>query len=72
MSVIVSVTNPSAIVALLKLTSVSKLLFGSDAPYMQIESTVSELGELELSPSDILSIERDNALYLMPSLRARN
>jgi predicted TIM-barrel fold metal-dependent hydrolase len=55
--------------ALLSLTTISKLLFGTDIPYMKAEFTVSRLGELGLSASDIRAIERDNALEIMPSLR---
>lgn len=65
---VVSVTNPPAMAALLKLTNAGRLLFGSDVPYMRIESTVSGLGALGLSAAQVQAIERGNALALMPSL----
>ena len=66
---IVSATNPPAMAALLKLTSVARLLFGTDIPYVRAESTVMALAELGLSPADIRAIECENALRLMPSLK---
>lgn len=66
---VVSATNPPAMAAILKLTTVSRLLFGTDTPYMRGEFTVSHLGELGLDAADIRAIECDNALALMPSLR---
>jgi len=66
---VVSATNRPAMAALLQLTTVSKLLFGTDIPYMKAEFTVSRLDELGLSASDIRAIERDNALRILPSLK---
>jgi predicted TIM-barrel fold metal-dependent hydrolase len=66
---VVSATNPPGMAALMKLTTSAKLLFGTDIPYMKAESTVTSLGELGLSVSDIRAIESENALRIMPSLR---
>jgi 6-methylsalicylate decarboxylase len=66
---IVSATNPPAMAALLKLTTVSRLLFGTDIPYMRAESTVEGLAELGLSDLDRRAIECENALRIMPSLK---
>ena len=66
---IVSATNPPAMAALMKLTSATQLLFGTDIPYMKAENTVRELADLGLSAADIRAIECDNALRIMPSLR---
>ncbi len=65
---VVSVTNPPAMAALLKLTTAQKLLFGSDTPYVRTESTVGELAQMGFDAGDLRRIERDNALVLMPSL----
>jgi len=65
---IVSVTNPPAMAALLKLTTSRKLLFGSDTPYVRTESTVGELQQMGFAADDLRAIERENALALMPSL----
>ncbi len=68
---VVSVTNPPAMAALLKLMPVGQLLFGSDIPYVQFEETISGLAESGLNPEELRSIECDNALRLMPSLARR-
>jgi len=65
---VVSVTNPPAMAALLKLTTTRKLLFGSDTPYVRTESTVSELAQMGFDAVDLARIERGNAFELMPSL----
>jgi 6-methylsalicylate decarboxylase len=64
----VTVTNRPALSAILNVTNVDRLLFGSDLPFMEIETTANELQDLGLSSSDVHAIERDNALALMPSL----
>ena len=65
---VVSVTNPPAMAALLKLTTSDRLLFGSDCPYVPIESTVTELQQMGFGAIELAGIERGNALALMPSL----
>jgi 6-methylsalicylate decarboxylase len=65
---VVSVTNPPAMAALLKLTTPSRLLFGSDCPYVRIDNTVNELQQMGLGAAELRGIERDNAIALMPSL----
>jgi predicted TIM-barrel fold metal-dependent hydrolase len=65
---VVSVTNPPAMAAILKLTTPARLLFGSDCPYIQVESTVGELQQMGFSAAELAGIERANALALMPSL----
>jgi predicted TIM-barrel fold metal-dependent hydrolase len=69
---VVSVTNPPAMSALLKLTTPKRLLFGSDCPYVPIEDTVDELQQMGLSTADLAAIERGNALALMPTLERRS
>lgn len=68
---VVSVTNPPAMAALLKLTTPQRLLFGSDCPYVRIDDTVSELQQMGLDANDLAGIERGNALALMPSLSSQ-
>jgi len=68
---VVSVTNPPAMSALLKLTTPRRLLFGSDCPYVRIDDTVEELQQMGLSAADLAAIERGNALALMPTLEHR-
>jgi predicted TIM-barrel fold metal-dependent hydrolase len=68
---VVSVTNPPAMSALLKLTTPKRLLFGSDCPYVSIDDTVGELQQMGLSAADLAGVERGNALALMPTLEHR-
>ncbi len=65
---VVSVVNPPAMAALLKLTTPRRLLFGSDCPYVRIEDTVGELAQMGFGAPDLAAIERGNALALMPTL----
>lgn len=65
---IVSVTNPPAMTALLAFSKPSQLLFGTDAPYIDIGTTVSQFKGLQLDPSVVTSIERQNLLRLIPAL----
>jgi predicted TIM-barrel fold metal-dependent hydrolase len=66
---IVSATNPPGMAALMKLTTATQLLFGTDVPYMRAETTVTDLATLGLSAADIRLIESENAKRIMPSLR---
>jgi predicted TIM-barrel fold metal-dependent hydrolase len=65
---VVSVVNPPAMAALLKLTTSTRLLFGSDCPYVRIEDTVGDLQQMGFGAEDLALIERGNALALMPTL----
>lgn len=65
---IVSVTNVPAMSALLAFSRPSQILFGTDAPYVAMGTTVSELQALELDASLVAAIERENVLRLMPGL----
>jgi 6-methylsalicylate decarboxylase len=62
-------TNPPAMAAVLKLFSVSHLLFGSDLPYWTVASIVDGLNSLGLPMQYVRAIQRDNALALLPRLR---
>ncbi len=58
--------------SLLQLVSPAQVLFGSDypfAPESTLVDTVRGLSELGLTDVDLLAIERDNALRLMPNLK---
>lgn len=56
--------------ALLKIAPISQLMFGSDYPYVKITENKKDLLSSGLKPADIHAIARDNALRLMPSLKA--
>ena len=46
----------------------SHLLFGSDFPFWEPDTTIKGLAGLKLSAADLQAIERDNALKLLPNL----
>jgi predicted TIM-barrel fold metal-dependent hydrolase len=58
------------VAALTSLVPTSQLLLGTDNPFVPLEETTRRLGELGLSPADLRAIGRDNALALLPRLRA--
>ncbi|HLQ27551.1 MAG TPA: amidohydrolase family protein [Acidiferrobacterales bacterium] len=62
--------NPSAIAALTKLVPTSQIMFGSDYPFVPIGATAVGMTKLGLSAADLQAIERDNAIALLPRLKA--
>lgn len=54
-----------AIAALTSLVPTSRILLGSDNPYIPLGETVDGLAHLDLSPADLQAIGRDNALRLL-------
>jgi predicted TIM-barrel fold metal-dependent hydrolase len=46
----------------------SQILFGTDYPFVRVETNTSELQQRRLSPSELAAIQRDNVLRLMPRL----
>jgi predicted TIM-barrel fold metal-dependent hydrolase len=65
---VVGVTTPGALRAVLDIVPMSHLLFGSDFPFWQPETTIKGLAGLKLSAADLQAIERDNALKLLPDV----
>ena len=61
--------NPVPLAALLKLVPVSHVLLGSDFPISPVADNVQGLADYGLSASDVLAIERENALRLLPRLK---
>jgi predicted TIM-barrel fold metal-dependent hydrolase len=56
--------------AVLKGIPKEHLLFGSDIPFYAIERIGTAVNKLDLSASDLRMIQRENALELLPRLKA--
>jgi predicted TIM-barrel fold metal-dependent hydrolase len=65
---VVGVTTAGALRAVLDIVPMTHLLYGSDYPFWAPEVTIKGLAELKLSAADLLAIERENALRLLPGL----
>jgi predicted TIM-barrel fold metal-dependent hydrolase len=63
-------TFPWAIAALMKFTSTSQILFGTDYPQEPIESTTKQIPGLGLSAEILHAIDRGNAERLFPRFKA--
>jgi predicted TIM-barrel fold metal-dependent hydrolase len=61
--------NPYPWSTLLKLMPVSHILFGTDFPFSSASEVAKGLRDVGLSPADLQSIERENALKLFPRLK---
>lgn len=59
-----------AIAALTSLVPTTQILFGSDNPFIPLTETVHGMTQLGFSASDLQGIGRDNALNLLPRLKA--
>ena len=62
--------HPFALASLTKLVPVSQIVFGTDFPYRTAADHVKGLADFGFGPSDLRAIERDNALRLLPGLKA--
>lgn len=63
-------THPAPMAALLKLVPETQVTFGSDYPYVPIDTQVEALGKLGLSDATLTAIKRGNAARLLPGVRA--
>jgi 6-methylsalicylate decarboxylase len=61
--------NPYVWPTLLKLMPIPHILFGTDFPFSSASEVAKGLSEVGLSPADLHSIERGNALQLFPRLK---
>ncbi|MGE5526825.1 MAG: amidohydrolase family protein [Rhodospirillaceae bacterium] len=61
--------HAGALAALLKIAPVSQLLYGTDFPFRTGAEVNAGLAHYGFSPAELLAIERDNALRLLPSLK---
>jgi predicted TIM-barrel fold metal-dependent hydrolase len=63
-------THPSSMAALLKLIPDSQVTYGSDYPYVPMDTQIQSLQKLGLSASQVAAIESGNATRLLPRFRA--
>jgi predicted TIM-barrel fold metal-dependent hydrolase len=54
--------------AIMSYVPASQILFGTDYPFVRVETNTSELQQRRLGPSELAAIQRDNVLRLMPQL----
>jgi predicted TIM-barrel fold metal-dependent hydrolase len=66
---IAQANHPGALDALLRLVSVTQVMFGTDYPYRPASEAVDGLAAYHFSSADLAAIERENALRLFPSKR---
>ena len=62
--------SPGALAALLKLVSVSQLMFGTDYPYRPGAEVVEGLTNYGFNAAELRAIDRENALRIIPRLKA--
>lgn len=62
--------NPYALAALTRFVPISQIVFGTDFPFVTAEKTERGLCAFGFSPKQLRLIERDNALAILPTLRA--
>ena len=63
-----SSSDPVTMAALRALVPNSHILLGTDSPFGPMSPTIDQLQTLGLPKTDLIAIERDNALALMPQL----
>jgi predicted TIM-barrel fold metal-dependent hydrolase len=56
--------------ALLKYVPLSQVMFGTDYPYVKVTDNAADLMRAGLSPDQLKAIDRENALSLLPRLKA--
>jgi predicted TIM-barrel fold metal-dependent hydrolase len=62
-------THPASMAALLKLIPESQITFGSDYPYVPIDTQAAAIRKLGLSEATVQGIESGNAMGLVPRLK---
>jgi len=67
---IAQANHAGALAALLKMVPLSQVLFGSDYPLRPISEAVAGIANYEFSDAQRRLLERDNALRLVPRLKA--
>jgi predicted TIM-barrel fold metal-dependent hydrolase len=62
--------TPGMLDALLRMVPVSQVMFGSDYPYREAAEAVEGLANYKFSAVDLRAIESENAIRVMPGLKA--
>jgi 6-methylsalicylate decarboxylase len=62
--------TPGQLAALMKLVSISQVLFGTDFPYRDGQEAVDGLRDYGFGAADAAAIDRGNAVALMPRIKA--
>jgi 6-methylsalicylate decarboxylase len=62
--------HSGALAALMKIVTPSQVLFGTDFPFRDGAEEIDGLASFKFAPGDLRAIERDNALKLLPTLKA--
>ncbi len=62
--------HSGALAALMKIVTPSQVLFGTDFPFRDGAEEIEGLTAFRFQPKDLRAIERDNALKLLPTLKA--
>jgi predicted TIM-barrel fold metal-dependent hydrolase len=62
--------TPGQLAALFKMVPVSQVMFGSDYPFREGVEAVGGLADYKLNDADLRAIESENAIKMMPRLRA--
>ena len=64
-----SSSDPVTMTALRSIVPSSHILLGTDSPFGPMSATIDQLLKLDLPPAELIGIERQNALTLMPQLQ---
>jgi predicted TIM-barrel fold metal-dependent hydrolase len=62
--------HSGALAALMKVVTPSQVLFGTDFPFRDGAEEIGGLSAFQFRPEELRAIERDNALKLIPTLKA--
>jgi 6-methylsalicylate decarboxylase len=62
--------HPGALAAMMRLIPITQVLYGSDFPFRPGSDVNEGLLQFRFKPRDLRAIDRDNALKLLPSLKA--
>ncbi len=62
-------THPASMAALLKLVPESQVVFGTDYPYVPMDTQADAVRKLGLPEATVRAIESGNAMNLLPRVR---